>query len=324
MMVRLIGVLAAVTAVGLGVAVTVRADRAETRIQTQWPPVGKFVQVDGTPVHYVQKGIGPDVVLIHGAGGNLRDFTFDLVGKLAPHYRVTAFDRPGLGYTGRASKDLGGAFTGAGESPQVQAALLARAASLLEIERPIVVGHSFGGAVAMAWALDHDAAAVVGLGGAIMPWPGAIDLQYRILGSSLGGALLPPLATAFVPADRTGSILEGIFAPQTVPENYADHMGAGLALRRDTIRANGRQVFALRPNLAEMAQRYPELDLPVELLHGDRDRIVGLDIHARGAAAVLPDAQVTVLPGVGHMPQHAEPDAVVEAVHRAAQRAGLR
>ena len=324
MIMRAIGVAALLALAGCGVYVDSRADRAEAEAERRWPPVGQFVEVNGTRVHYIQKGRGPDVVLIHGAGGNLRDFTFSLVDRLARDYRVTAFDRPGLGHTGRADDSYAGAFNARAESPQVQAALLAAAARRIGVDRPVVVGHSYGGSVAMAWGLDHDAAAVVSLAGAIMPWPGDLGAQYRVLGSSFGGAVVAPFATAFASDAQVRDVVRGIFAPQPVPEGYVDHVGPGLSLRRETLRANGRQVNSLRPNLVTMSARYEDLRIPVELVHGDADTIVGLKIHSEAAAAILPDANLTVLPGVGHMPHHAREGAVVEAIGRAARKAGLR
>lgn len=309
---------------GCGVVLDRTATRAETAAEARWPPVGQFVEVDGTRVHYVQKGTGPDVVLIHGAGGNLRDFTFSLVDRLARDYRVTAFDRPGLGYTGRTRPGLSRPFNAEAESPQAQAALLAAAAQRIGLSEPVVLGHSFGGAVAMAWGLDHPAAALVIVSGAIMPWPGGLGAQYTVMGSSVGGAVLPPVLTAFVQPMNTQGVVSSIFEPQPVPDGYLAHVGPGLSLRRETLRANARQVNNLRPHLVTMAARYPQLDLPVELIHGDIDTIVGLKIHAEQALPILPDAKLTVLEGIGHMPHHAREGAVVEAIHRAAARAGLR
>ncbi|MCA0954673.1 alpha/beta hydrolase [Mameliella alba] len=322
-MVRILGAVLLLLVLG-GCAVTqIRADRAEREAETRWPPVGQFVEVGGLRVHYVQKGRGPDVVLLHGASGNLRDFTFKLVDLLAKDYRVTAFDRPGLGYTTREAR-FAGAFNASAETPPDQAAILARAAAELGVRRPIVVGHSFGGAVAMAWGLDQEAAAVVSLGGAIMPWPGALDSQYQVLGNPLGGAIVPQFVTAWYSEDRIEQAVSGIFAPQAAPPGYIQHIGPGLSLRRETIRANGRQVASLRPALVEMSKRYPGLTIPVELVHGTADTTVGYEIHTVAAAKLLPDARVTPLQGVGHMPQHARPGAVIEAINRAADRAGLR
>jgi pimeloyl-ACP methyl ester carboxylesterase len=319
----MIGIIALAGVLGGGLFVNWRAGSMEAAALDRWPASGAFTEVDGVRVHYVQRGEGPDVVLVHGASGNLRDFTFDLMDRLARDYRVTAFDRPGLGYTGRKAHDKG-VFNPRAESPQEQAALLAQAARQIGVTRPVVVGHSYGGAVAMAWGLDHQPAAVVSLAGAIMPWPGALDLQYRVLGNAAGGALIPPLVTAFLRPMATREAVAGIFAPQSMPEGYLEHVGPGLSLRRSAIRANGQQVYRLRPALVEMSARYDTLDLPIELVHGTADTTVGLSIHSQAAARILPNVRLTELDGVGHMPQHARPGAVIEAIHRAAERAGLR
>jgi pimeloyl-ACP methyl ester carboxylesterase len=73
-----------------------------------------------------------------------------------------------------------------------------------------------------------------------------------------------------------------------------------------------------------MAPLYPGLALPVEILHGEEDAVVGAALHAEPLAQLIPGARLTLLPGIGHMPHHADPQAVVAAVGRAAARAGLR
>jgi pimeloyl-ACP methyl ester carboxylesterase len=310
----------------LGVAVVLwRSERQAAAAEAAFPPEGRIIEVQGRQVHAVTRGAGPDLVLIHGASGNLRDMTFGFMDRLTDRYRVTAFDRPGLGYTGRLRDDLGGLFSTAGESPMEQAALLQAAARELGIERPIVLGHSYGGAVALAWALsDPDGtAAVVDVSGVTMPWPGGLGWQYRINGSALGGALLPPLVAAFPPEWIVDAALVAIFAPNPVPDGYEAHFGVPLTLRAESLRANARQVNTLRPHVVGMSGRYGSLDLPVEIVHGDADTIVPLSVHSVPLSRVAPGANLTVLPGVGHMPHHSAPGAVVAAIDRARDRAGL-
>ncbi len=299
-------------------------DRRTADYEKRWPPVGQFLQVNGQRVHALVQGSGPDVVLLHGASGNLRDFTFDLMGRLATRYRVIALDRPGLGYTDRAAPEFNRAWTARAESPADQAAMLSAAAAQLGADRPIVVGHSFGGAVAMAWALNHPSAGVVSLAGAVMPWPGRLGLQYPVIGSRLGGAVVPPLAALALTPERVSGLTGAIFAPQDAPEGYLDHVGPGLALRPATIRANAKQIDGLRPHLVEMSEAYPDLTLPVEFIHGTADTIVPIAVHSRPAAGILPNARLTELLDVGHMPHHTHPQAVLDAVDRIATSAGLR
>jgi pimeloyl-ACP methyl ester carboxylesterase len=309
---------------GCGAWIDTRADRMEAAAEARFPPVGRIVEVDGRQVHAVVAGEGPDLVLIHGAGGNLRDYTFDFVGRVSDRYRVIVLDRPGHGYTEQTQARYAAPFSGEAEGPEEQAAFLARAAAELGVRDPIVVGQSFGGAVALAWALNHDPAAVVVVSGVSHPWPGRLGPSYVVGGSALGGATVVPLVAAFPPNGSVDGILARIFTPNPVPEGYAEHFGVPLSLRRATLRANTRQVNTLRPHIVRMAERYPALDLPVEIVHGTEDEIVPLAIHSAPLAERVPGANLVILEGVGHMPHHADPEAVVAAIDRAAARAGLR
>ncbi|MEM6887792.1 MAG: alpha/beta hydrolase [Pseudomonadota bacterium] len=308
-----------VAAVQILAAVRERAGRAA------FPPSGQFVQVDGIDIHMHVSGKGPDVVLIHGASGSLRDFTFDLANRLNDRYRVIAVDRPGHGWSDRAD-GYGGALNLKAEPPALQARLLRRAVAQLGVTKPVVVGHSYGGAVALAWAVDSPdkTAALVLLGAASMPWPGSLDPIYRINASLPGSLLAVPLISALVPSSYIDRSVNGIFAPQEMPAGYLAHFGPLRSLTRSSLRANAQQVNSLRPHIVDMAAEYPGLTLPVEALHGTADTTVPMDIHSEPLVEVLPDATLTRLEGVGHMPQHAMPEEVEAAIDRAASRAGLR
>jgi pimeloyl-ACP methyl ester carboxylesterase len=313
-----LSLLGTLAAAGCGAIADAPARRREAEAARRYPPTGRFVTVAGKRIHLQTEGRGPDVVLIHGASGNLRDFTFGLMPRLARRYRVTAFDRPGLGW----SDDLGAE----GASPFAQAAALRAAAAEAGIRRPVVVGQSYGGAVAMAWALSDPSgtAAVVSIAGATMPWPGGLGPFYAILGSDLGAATVVPLIAAFASERRAEAVVRRIFAPEPVPEGYLEHVGAGLTLRRESLVVNSRQVNSLKPYVQAMAEAYPRLRLPVEAVHGDADRIVPLRIHSEPMVRLLPDGRLTVLPGAGHMPHHTRAAEVIAAIDRAAARAGLR
>lgn len=303
-----------------------RASEREAAAERGWPPEGQILDIAGREVHAVVTGAGPDVVLIHGASGSTRDFTFGFADLLARDYRVIVLDRPGLGYSGRLAEVYERPFAGAAESPAEQAAILRAAALQLGAEQPIVLGHSYGGAVALAWALDHPEglAGVVNLSGASMPWPGGLGALYSITGTSVGGAIVPPLITAFAPGRSMEDTIAAVFAPNPAPEGYAEHFGPLLSLRRETLRANARQVNGLRPHIVEMSERYGEITVPVEIVHGARDTIVPPAIHSERLVELIPGAQLTILADVGHMPHHIAPAEVIAAVDRIAERAGLR
>ena len=297
-------------------SVTGCASLRKSRAEAAHPPIGQFLTVDGLRVHYDMQGAGPDIILLHGASGNLRDWTFGLRDLLTPHFRVTAFDRPGLGYSD--------ALPEGGYSLVDQVAVLRGAAEQLGIKRPVLLGQSFGGSVALEWGLEGGAAALVLLSAPSLPWPGGLDASYKILSNPVSAAVVVPVATALVSEAYVAKAIERIFAPEKMPAGYIDYIGADLTLRPATLVANARQVNGLRPQLVAMEPRYPGLDLPVELIHGDADTIVPLAVHSAKLVKLLPDARLTVITGGGHMPQHLHKDLVVEAALRAASRAGLR
>ena len=180
----------------LWVVVQSRARTQEARAEAAFPPEGRILEVNGHRVHALSMGSGPDIVLIHGASGNLRDMTLSLAPRLAKRYRVTLLDRPGLGYTDRINRS--------GATIRQQAELLSDAARQIGVENPIVLGHSYGGAVALAWAVhrpDH-IAALVPLSSPAKPWDGDLSAYYKLLSHPVLGPLVIPFLTAFVQDER--------------------------------------------------------------------------------------------------------------------------
>jgi pimeloyl-ACP methyl ester carboxylesterase len=299
-----------VAIVGLAIATQWRATQREAAAKADFPPSGQFVTVDGKRLHYEIKGQGPDLVMIHGASGSLRDLTFALRDRLTDRYRVIAVDRPGLGHSDALDE----------VSLLAQAQVIKAGVAQLGVKDPIVLGQSYGGSVALAWALDGGPRALVLVGSPSLPWPGKLDIWYRATSNPVGRAVLIPLASAFVPDSYVRSAIDAVFAPDPVPEGYDDFLGTPLTLRRGTLTTNVAQVNALRAELVTMEARYPALELPVELVHGSEDTVVPLDIHSGPLSKLLPNVTLTVIPGAGHMPHHAHQDVVIQAIDRAALR----
>jgi pimeloyl-ACP methyl ester carboxylesterase len=297
------------------------AARREARIEAAHPPRGRLIYVGGIAVHAIEGGPpgAPDAVLIHGASGNARDIA-TLGAHLGPRVRWVAFDRPGLGYTGRTNPNHDRAFSTSSETLAEQARLLSAAARRLGAERPVVLGHSFGGAVALAWACAHPTAGLVLLGGVSQVWPGGLGPLYAILGSRMGGAFLAPAAAALTPRSKVAATIRSIFRPNQPPSRYADTVGATLVLRRRSLAANARQMQRLKRDVAAMMPLYPSLRIPVEIVHGTADAIVPPEVHALPLAEQVPSAAVALLPGIGHMPHHAAPEAVAAALDRVLAR----
>src|SRR5215468_11227717 len=117
------------------------------RVESALPPQGRFLDIDGTRIHYLDEGSGPSVLLIHGLGGQMRNFTHSLTGKLKKEFRVIVLDRPGSGYSVRRE--------GAPAAIGAQAQIIARFIEALGLRQPVIVGHSLGGAITLAFALNY-------------------------------------------------------------------------------------------------------------------------------------------------------------------------
>jgi pimeloyl-ACP methyl ester carboxylesterase len=295
-----------------------RAGQMEALAEANYPPEGQLLDIDGHQVHAVVMGEGPNVVLIHGASGNTRDMTFSLAPRLAENYRVIVFDRPGLGYTDPINEN--------GATLVQQANLLEKAAVQLGAEKPIVVGHSYGGSVALTWAVHHpdNIAAMVLIAAASNPWTTPLDTYYKITSSSIGSALAVPLITAFATNTHVDDAMDDIFAPQATADGYAENVGASLTLRRESTRANALQRANLLDEIIALEPRYNEISVPTEIIHGTDDDTVNFDANAAQVATQIDGAVLTRLEGVGHMPHHVAEGDVIAAIDRAAARAGLR
>ncbi len=304
-------------ALGLTGSTQILASRREARAAKLQPPRGRDVAVDGTRIHVEVLGDGPDLVLIHGSSGNTRDFTGAFAPALATRYRVFVVDRPGLGWSDPRPDAV---------HLEVQARLIQSAVAELGAARPLVLGHSFGGAVALAWAATRPGtlSAVVSLSGVAYPWNTGLGLYYTAISSAAGRALLIPLITAFTPRALFRAEVAKTFAPQPAPPGYAVHLGPELTLRRSQLRANALQRRALLAEIEALSPQWAALDLPIELVHGDADPIVSHEIHAIRLAAENANATATILPGIGHMPHHVAPEAVIAAIDRAALRANVK
>lgn len=304
---------AGLAALAAGAAVATAGALRARRAETAYPPIGAFVSPPGERVrlHYLERGPRSDraVILLHGASGNLRDFAFDFMDRFADSARVIAFDRPGHGYSSRGDADA--------HRPDVQARMLRAGAAALGVRKAVLVGHSFGAAPALAWALDAPdmALGVVNLAGASHPWPGGVGALYTLGAVPVLGRLVAA-AAALSSETRVRRELPRIFAPQPEPEGFAEFVGLALALRPQTLRWNAQDIARLHDYLTVQAARYPTLKAPIESLHGDQDVIVGADYHAAKLTRAAPNARFTRLPGVGHMPHHAEAEACAASAQR--------
>jgi pimeloyl-ACP methyl ester carboxylesterase len=293
----------------LNLLTTALARQAERRL----PPDGRFVDLDSTRLHLTDTGRGRPLILVHGLGGQLRNFSYALTDLLAADHRVVCIDRPGYGWS-----------TPAGAQPGIagQGRLLARLADALALERPVLVGHSFGGAVALAAALDHP-----GRFGALALLAPLSQPQEEVPEAFRALAVAHPLAraaltrTVAVPLGRAlrRQTVRRVFRPDPAPADFGTRGGGLLSVRPGPLEAATAELFAARDEMPALAARYGELDLPVRILFGSADPVLDPDLHGRRTAAALADGGYEEVPN-GHMIPVIAPDACAATI-RAAVRA---
>jgi pimeloyl-ACP methyl ester carboxylesterase len=311
-MVMMLAVVAALAAVGLGLAAFGRA--AASSAERRNPPVGSFVEVGGSRIHHVdvpapEGATLPPVVFIHGASSNLKDLLLPLRPRLEGRGRLIFYDRPGHGWSERA----GGL--------EAQAAILARLLDELGIDRAILVGHSLGGAVAAAFALRFPsrAAGLVFVAPATHPWPGGrTSWYYRLAATPLIGRLFA--ATLVHPAGRLrmAAATAEVFSPNPVPPDYLSAASIELVLRPAAFRANAEDVESLFAFVSANAPHYPTIAVPTVVISGDSDTVVFEEVHALGLVRDIPGAELAWVRNLGHKPDWVAPDLVVAAIERVA------
>lgn len=265
-------------------------------------------------MHYVRAGAGQPVIYVHGAKGSVYDFTLSFGDLLARRYTAVAMDRPGSGFSARPANG--------GNTPQAQAAVLRTAAAQLGLERPILVGHSLGAAVTLAWALDapDDVAAVVTLGGYTLPLGGPPPWVTRLLRYPLGLRGVGVLGRSRLGRPLVRAAAQRAFFPTPPPDEYLE-IAPRLALAASALINDGEDRKVAEQGLAALRPRYPGLSVPLVIVTGAQDRMVPPAVSER-LHALVPRSEIVRVPGAGHMPQFSAPDVVAAAVDRAAVLAG--
>lgn len=302
----------AMPAVAGGLALFTR--HVERKVEAVLPPQGIFIDVPGARLHVREQGQGPALLLIHGLGGQMAHFTYEVARKLSQHHRVVTVDRPGSGYSTR--------HPGTPAGLREQAAALAALIDRLEMEHPLVVGHSLGGAVALALALDHpNRVAGLSLLAPLTHLPDEPPSPFAVLATrspALRRLLAWTVATPGAIA-RGGAVLEQVFYPDPVPHDFGTRAGGLLSLRPGQFLAAADDMRALAEQLPGYSARYGELRMPVAVLCGRDDRIVPWREHGEALACKVPHAVLEVVEG-GHMLPVAQPDLTVQFIRAAAVR----
>ncbi|MHA3026385.1 alpha/beta fold hydrolase [Chromohalobacter israelensis] len=296
-----------------------RMTRALARdAEARLPPRGAFIETPGGRLHYVEAGSGPPLVLIHGLGGQLQHFTYAVIEALRDDYRVIAFDRPGSGYSDTTDNERA--------RLPCQARAVHEAWRALGVERPLVVGHSMGGTLALTLALEFpDDVAGLALLAPLIERVDDVPPPMRLLAIRSPRRRRWMADTLAVPLTSWTSrrTLAQVFAPEPVPGDYAVRGGGILALRPQAFHAASTDLAMLEHELPRQVCRYAALKVPLGIMFGTHDRILDPACHTRPMQRRHPDMLLHLEPGAGHMLPITRPEATVAFIRRMAERSHL-
>ncbi len=277
------------------------------------PPAGKFIDVDGVRLHYLERGQGQPVVILHGNGSMATEIDISGVLDLASdQYRVIVFDRPGYGYSERPRSSSW--------DPVAQARLFDRALQRMHIEKPIVVGHSWGALVAVALGLERpqDVHSLVLLSGYYYPMP-RLDVPLSsvaaipVLGDLMRYTVSPLLGRMMWPL-----MLRKMFYPAETSARFKQDYPVWMGLRPGQLRAASTEAAMMIPAAYRLSKRYHELRMPVVLLAGAGDIHALPRLHSKRLHQELPNSELILVPDAGHMVTHTSPQSIVAAIDKAA------
>lgn len=289
--------------------------RIAANAERQVPPSGRFIDIAGNRIHYVESGEGRPIVFVHGLGGQLHHFRHPIFSTL-PGYRLIALDRPGSGYSVRAS--------GATARLPEQAKTVCDFIAALGLEKPLLVGHSLGGAVALTVAINHPDR----ISGVVTLAPlthmedelrgefKALYIKSRLKRWLIAQTTAIPASLKYAP-----QTLDFVFGPQKFPPDYIVAGGGMLGLRPSHFFATSSDMVAIEQDLGAIEKRYGEIAMPAAMMFGSADRVLDHKHHGLPMRGRIAGLDFELLEGQGHMLPFMARDEVAALIRRTAQRA---
>ncbi len=286
-------------------------------IERRFPQHGELTDVGGYRLNALHlpgppNSALPPIVFIHGASGNLRDQEAAFREALEGRAELLFVDRPGHGYSER-----GGAENG---FPDGQATAISRLLELKGIDRAIIVGHSFGGAIAASFAVFHPdkTAGLLFLAPATHPWPGGVDWHYTVAASPYLGWWFTRLVSLPAGLVLMDGATKSVFSPNRRRDRYVEEGAPALVLRPENFRNNAIDVANLQDYVTRISPRYTQIKTPTVIITGDSDPIVLEEIHSKGLARDIADSELVMVHGLGHKPDYVVTDVAIAAIEKIA------
>jgi pimeloyl-ACP methyl ester carboxylesterase len=265
-----------------------------------WTRELRRVDVDGTPVNYVDLGSGDrePVVLVHGLGGQWQNW-LENIPRIAQERRVLAFDLPGFGLTPKLADSV--SIPGYGR-------FVDSFAETLDLGEVAVVGNSMGGFIA---------------GEVAIQFPSRVSRLVLVSAAGISSA-----ATARAPILTAGRVAAAVTAygaaryRELAARPLSRHLSLAMVARHPRplkadlayegfFKGAGKPGFdtALRASLDyDFRERLPGLRVPSLIVWGEKDAIIP-SRDANEFERLIPDSRKVVMRDTGHIPMAERPQA---------------
>jgi pimeloyl-ACP methyl ester carboxylesterase len=279
------------------------------KIEDKYPPLGYFKNINGLKVHYTDVGLGKPVVLLHSQPANERQFNL-LKEKLQTNYRVISIDRPGLGYSE-------GPKINSSERLFIQAKIISKLLREITDEKPVIIGHSYGGALALSLALydEENIKKLVLVNTVSHPWKGdTVWLPFKIITNPFIGKIFThtfAMVYGKLVIDRSA---DDNFPSNKPTEGFIDRVGAELTLRPSSLESYALDAINLRSSLSKQYKNYNNLTLPVVILAGVGDRVTPNKTHSFQLHKDIKHSKLVKVTGAEHSIPELNPMKIMDEI----------
>ena len=275
--------------------------------------VGTHVEIDGLKIRYYQIGKGDDIILVHGGLGSIETF-LPLAEILSKKYRITIFDRPGCGFSevNEYTYSLKG-------NAQIIKGLI----DTLGIKKPLIVGHSHGSAVTMAFNnyYPNIAKGYLLLGLCAFPYEeiayAKTPIEEKIIGNT---AMIPVFGKGFakiflmaIGKDMYKDAFVKIFYPGNMPDGYMDNASPWITDPRTMITLF-RNAWDFDKDIRPFYKNYPNIKTKLTIINGEKDFYIETPPGAKRLNKEVVGSKLIILPETGHMVYYENRDVVIEEI----------
>ncbi len=280
------------------------------KIENKYPPLGYFKNIDGFNTHYTDIGSGQPVVLLHSQPANERQFDL-LKDLLKKDYRVISIDRPGMGYSD-------GPNINSSERLFIQAKIISKLIKEITDEKPIIIGHSYGGALALSVALyeEENLKKLILVNTVSHPWKSDdIWLPFKIITNPYIGKFFSNTYAMIYGKSVIDRSADDNFPDNNPTPEFISRVGGELTLRPRVLESYALDAINLRLSLSQQYENYERISLPVSILAGKGDRVTPNKIHSFQLHEDIKHSKLIEVKGTEHSIPELNPSIILEEVN---------